>query len=449
MADGMEKLMDAFEFDFEWERADGIRGTELQATWASLRITAGNECLTRVFDKAARTVRTRIFVPLHPLAEWIVWNWWSLLFEPYAHWLRAQRHYSRRHNLQFVGDGISMPNIEFRPLGKHVQVIWAPCSHPYQQIDFLGRGTTIVEHDQFLASLYSFVESVCSRLQQETVFETALMDGWEVVKEGIGDNEESAFCQAVASQGRDPYSLKQSEEEHVLCVARMIPETLYMDLFHIGSWESLSDQAAKLAEAVYWIANNSGNWKRLPLLRKDLDLPGNDIAPWDQGYILARTLRKALGCNGNRLSSLSDFVQLLDVSEEQLAQAMKPEETMNGLEAVVGENESGSPGFIIKPRSRPENQMFSFCRALCEYFVSPRSPRLVVDTTTERQKRNRAFAAEFLAPAEAIRRRLAGSETSQEEMDEIAYLMGVSSYIIAHQVENHKLAVVRDESVGW
>ena len=79
-------------------------------------------------------------------------------------------------------------------------------------------------------------------------------------------------------------------------------------------------------------------------------------------------------------------------------------------------------------------------------FFSPRSPSLVIDTNTERQKRNRAFAAEFLAPAEQIKRRLAGKETTREEMDEIAYTMGVSSYVVAHQVQNHGLAVFRDES---
>jgi Zn-dependent peptidase ImmA (M78 family) len=55
------------------------------------------------------------------------------------------------------------------------------------------------------------------------------------------------------------------------------------------------------------------------------------------------------------------------------------------------------------------------------------------------------FAAEFLAPAELIQSRLAGRETTREEMDEIAYMMGVSSYVVAHQVQNHGLAVVRDD----
>jgi Zn-dependent peptidase ImmA (M78 family) len=122
-----------------------------------------------------------------------------------------------------------------------------------------------------------------------------------------------------------------------------------------------------------------------------------------------------------------------------------PSEIFTGGEAVVGENRNGSPGFVLKPRNRPENEIFTFCRAMCDYFFQPGSPSLILETNTETQKRNRAFAAEFLAPAELIQSRLAGRETTREEMDEIAYMMGVSSYVVAHHVQNHGLAVVRDD----
>ena len=438
--------MDRVHFEFEWERSEGVRGAELRATWASLRLMVGNECLTRVFDKSAKTVRSCIFIPLYPLAEWIAWNWWSLLYEPDAYWLRDQRHYARRHNLQFVGDGTAMPNVEFRPLGKHVQVFWMPSTHPYQRIDYLGRGAAILDHAQLTESLYALVEGVCSRLEQVNVIGTTLVQGWGAVKEGMDDPGESAFCRAVAVQGRDPYYLQQSEEDELITVARIVPEKLHLDFFHVGSWGTLSDQAATLSDALYWIEHNCGDWKNLSLLRDDMNVLGGVLTPWEQGYALARTMRTTLGCNGQKFSSLEELGQLLGRSVDQLEQSTQHREMFTGVEAVVGENRNGSPGFVFKPRYRPENQIFSFCRALCEYFFSPRSPSLVIDTNTEQQKRNRAFAAEFLAPAEQIKRRLAGKETTREEMDEIAYTMGVSSYVVAHQVQNHGLAVFRDES---
>ncbi|KGO32810.1 hypothetical protein JT06_18235 [Desulfobulbus sp. Tol-SR] len=61
---------------------------------------------------------------------------------------------------------------------------------------------------------------------------------------------------------------------------------------------------------------------------------------------------------------------------------------------------------------------------------------------TERQKRNRAFAAEFLAPADAIRKRLTAGEVSQEDIDDLAGDMGVSPFVVEHQIVNHRLAEV-------
>jgi hypothetical protein len=154
-------------------------------------------------------------------------------------------------------------------------------------------------------------------------------------------------------------------------------------------------------------------------------------------------MRTTLGCNGENLSSLEEIGQMLGGSVDQLEQSTQHREMFAGVEAVVGENRNSSPGFVFKPRYRPENRLFSFCRALCEYFFLPHSSSLVLDTNTEQQKRNRAFAAEFLAPAELIQSCLVGRETTREE---VAYTMGVSSYIVAHQVQNHRLAVFRDDS---
>jgi len=79
---------------------------------------------------------------------------------------------------------------------------------------------------------------------------------------------------------------------------------------------------------------------------------------------------------------------------------------------------------------------------LCEYLLSPGAPRLVTGVNTERQKRNRAFAAEFLAPADAIRKRLTAGEVSQEDIDDLAGDMGVSPFVVEHQIVNHRLAEV-------
>jgi len=444
MAGRVEKIMNSLRLVFEWQHQEGIRGAELQATWGALKIMLGNECLTRVFDHSARTIRSNIYVPLYPLAEWIVWNWWSILYEPEVHWLREQRNYSKRHNFRCVGDGIAMPDVEFLTLGEYVQVCWKPSDHSFQRIGFLGKGKALINRKELTHVLHDFVQSVCVRLDQENIAETWLQKGWDIVQKSMEDPEELSFCKAMAMQGKDPYTLKPDEEELFIRIADSLPDGVLDDFLFLTDWSKMREGAKWLQNDLDWISQQPGNWSTLKRIRKEISSPDAGQLPWNQGYELARYVRKKLGINGTRPpSSYEVIADWLDTPLDQLQKSMRFEAPLfAGLEAIVWENENRSPGFILKKKRRKENQIFSFCRALCDYFVFPHAPSLISGVNTERQKRNRAFAAEFLVPADAVRKAIHGREVSQEDMDEIAYDMGVSSYVIHHQVENHHLALV-------
>jgi Zn-dependent peptidase ImmA (M78 family) len=64
---------------------------------------------------------------------------------------------------------------------------------------------------------------------------------------------------------------------------------------------------------------------------------------------------------------------------------------------------------------------------------------VVTTAHTYRQRIERAFAAELLAPAEGIAELLESppETASQEELEQIALRYGVSPVVIEHQVRNH------------
>jgi Zn-dependent peptidase ImmA (M78 family) len=70
---------------------------------------------------------------------------------------------------------------------------------------------------------------------------------------------------------------------------------------------------------------------------------------------------------------------------------------------------------------------------LFEYLTSSGSA-LVNSSHSCRQKRNRAFAAEFLAPATAIKERLPADLADEETVASLARHVGVSEYVIHHQI---------------
>jgi hypothetical protein len=444
MASRVGLLMETLNLHFDWQRPDGVRGLELAATWASLRIRVGDECVSRVFDRRSKSVRDEIYVPLYPLAEWIVWNWWALLYETEVRHRGDRQSFSSRHNLRFAGDGVGMPDMALLPLGEHVEVTWSSWGHRYQHIEFLGHGTRLLFRSELAQTFFDFVESVCLRLERENVTETWLQQGWEMVRKSLDDPEEEAFCKAAALLGKDPYALVPDDAEVIIRLSEILPPSIQDDFLLVSDWQGISDQADLLRQDLDWARHGQVDWGRLKRIRASSAPVLPQALPWQQGYALAAQVRQALGVR-EESSPFTDenLAGWLDLSVEDFENSVH-EGTYQapGMEALVAENETGSPAFVLKRKNRPQNRMFTFCRGLCEYLLSPGAPRLVTGVNTERQKRNRAFAAEFLAPADAIRKRLTAGEVSQEDIDDLAGDMGVSPFVVEHQIVNHRLAEV-------
>ena len=103
-------------------------------------------------------------------------------------------------------------------------------------------------------------------------------------------------------------------------------------------------------------------------------------------------------------------------------------------DAIAG---AKSNGLLLERLKR-----FHFCRALAEVLASPDTDMLLTKANSERQQRNRAFAAEFLAPSSGLQERISGQTVNGDQIDELADEFGVSSRVIEHQVQNHRVAQV-------
>jgi hypothetical protein len=111
------------------------------------------------------------------------------------------------------------------------------------------------------------------------------------------------------------------------------------------------------------------------------------------------------------------------------------------VDGVITRNDDLFPAFAFRGFSSDENTRFHFCRALAEVFASPGTDTLITKAHSERQQRNRAFAAEFLAPSTGLQQRLNGRRVVDgDDIDELATVFGVSSRVVEHQLRNHQLA---------
>lgn len=92
-------------------------------------------------------------------------------------------------------------------------------------------------------------------------------------------------------------------------------------------------------------------------------------------------------------------------------------------------------------RQRPESRRFLAARGLMGWlYGQPDVISLLSTTLDRRQQQQRAFAAEFLAPADAIRERITTRQTTEEQIIELAAHFQVSDFVILHQLKNHRIA---------
>lgn len=102
-------------------------------------------------------------------------------------------------------------------------------------------------------------------------------------------------------------------------------------------------------------------------------------------------------------------------------------------------DDRGIPGFALD-KHRDDAKKFALCRGLFEYLNAPNGESLLVTREqTERQKRNCAFAAEFLAPSALLSEAVADRTVDEEQIEDLAETFGVSSLVIQHQLKNHNL----------
>ena len=212
--------MPELSFDIDWVDAEGINGPELSATWASLRIRAGDSIVTRVLDGRAKTVRDFVYVPLYPLAEWLATNWWFLTHEMENPAKEGNPEFHRRHALRAGREGYAYPDLEMVTSGARTRWSGSAIACDGAASSFWIRGETWVDSDTFRDACADLVDQVIRRLAAFDVNGTLLQDEWKEIQSA--DDEEAQFCRAAAGLGWDPYDLDEEKRSWVLDLAERL-----------------------------------------------------------------------------------------------------------------------------------------------------------------------------------------------------------------------------------
>ena len=415
-------------FWFDWVDAPPAPDERARATMATLSIRVGDVIVTDVLDRPSRTNRDHVVVPLYGVAEWLICNWWHI-FHEVEDTGEQKPDFAARHDLAFVGDGFVLPRLAMAPTPEHMRLRWSPHKPPHAPIEFVAEeGKTDVARADLEGQCRGLIEAVLERLRGHGLDPGALGDEWVAIN--TLDPDERAFARAAALLGVDPFDVSDHVADAITGLWEGAAPSLRDDALAAASVDSVPRMSAWLTHSLAALASveSGGDW---PAIRQAMP-PSTAAAPWERGGDLARSARNRIGAGDGRF----DFPPTGPLSLLWSATQPPPSARIYGLTAA------DAPSCMTAPRSET-GKRFLLARALGDYLDrSEPGPALLSSLATSRQARSRAFAAEFLAPAESLRRRLNGGPVEPETVDELGVEFGVSSMVIRHQIENHELATV-------
>lgn len=412
-------------FSLTWENPQGARGEELRATWARLSIHVGATCVTEFYDASARTIRPDVYLPLYPLAEWIAINWWSITRENPRPGLSDM---FWRHNLAAAREGFALPELSFYPQGDWVRVVWHLATPTAVAGRFIAQpGAAMLPLAEVQSALRALVSTVVARLDESKITETPLHKAWELVLASEQDKEEYEFCVVAGALGMDPYQLDQPDA--IERVANLLPSAVHEEFFRAVRQQDLESEAKTVVKLI----------KKLPSVTANAHLATyrgaqRKAAPyrgqaWRSGYEIARAFRK-------------------DGGSWQRVGKKIPVETTKSIGSgllFAGVVETGKHFALITDRVIGDQVEFLKAQAFCEQLVrstdNEEGYALLSRAQTDRQARNRAFAAELLAPADDLRNALAAGY-DPDDLESLSAHFKVSEMVIRHQLENHELVAV-------
>jgi hypothetical protein len=438
------------ELRWSWLPAPELRAPELAATFAGLEIRIGGSTVTLVEDTESGSARRQVFVPLYPLAEWMAFNWWLLLANTRPATAlgrlesrddlardRILRRYQGRHGVRGAGDGFHWPDLLILPEGDTTRLVWQADRGVGEQLPvrYLASGEASVDGTSLRTRMTNLIEDVLARLDDRGVGDTPLAQEWVAIRSA--DKEEASYCHAAASLGLDPYAEAEPYEAGILeahHALRGTPELLddflaAVDPRQLGESLAWVRRAEEEIEAL--TARATAGLSRL-WSQVDLSLVHGDLAPWEIGWRYARHVRSVLGLGADQRLVVDDLVTEL----------VRPGGA-RGIRAAGGVHDpTGGPIVVVPTRQTPPVRSFLLARALWHIVQRRRwgfLRFLVTSAHTSRQRVERAFAAELLAPAEGIRHRLDGDMIAGLEDDvlvDVADGYGVSPLVVRHQIEN-------------
>jgi len=387
-------IAETFVVDARWPKSPAVGVRDV----AEIRIAADGESLTRFLDLEKGGQRDHFRASAVSLAFWLADNWWRLRYEsldgstPSVNW-------RLRHELSSASGGTFWPPLMIHSSGENVQLTPAFSRHLESSLlRYLAPDTTSVSGRAFENGIDHFLDQV-----RETC--ASALDGAAIaqliatLRDERNDELLASWRRVEARLGYDPDTVPEPIMRALGQLERRVGSAGIEEAASAapGSRSAVVlENALRAADASDIVVDLSAAHGLMP--------PSNDAspkAPWEMGRQAAHYLRRQrdFGLRPIRLKAFSD---LLGATKETLARPA----TARKLPYSARIEHKANRHKVAVSSGVARDRRFELSCALGDEIWSKCGFGIISKAKTDRQKFQRAFAQNLLAPFEGIRQHL-------------------------------------------
>ena len=379
-------------------------------------------------------------VSAYRFAEWLVWHWWRLRWEPPPSKPNGNLSWRQAHETTSIGGGWLWPHITFNGDGEFMTVdsrsSEATESEP---VSYVGDQECQVRASVFERGLDGFVNAVLGRLEAEGLRRSPLTDMWRELSDERNDESATKYRRIEALLGCNPDEAPADVVNEHLQMAGIIGDSTVDE---IAAEPALREIAIMWVSPGYLRALAHGSMARndLPtpaeatsaVQPESMDYQDAPTPPWHHlGRQLAHTVRKSehLGDGAIADKRLADVARI----PPTLLQRSNKLDRQPPISFIWTNEEERYVSF--RPTFRT-GRRFEAARLLGDTLCwdNDEPLRLATSTQTFRQKVQRAFAEELLCPTESLVD-MVGTHPSRPQRRQAAAEFGVLPDVVDRQLE--------------
>jgi hypothetical protein len=410
---------------------------------ARIQISIGCHNSFRAENRWSNSVEDAPYLSAFPLALWLAGAWWRLRWEGEPPNRQRSLDWFMSHEVPAAGHGFLWPRLTFLSDGDTIIAECRPTPPDSEEmVRYLEHFDASVSATAFEFGVDLFMGQVIGRLG-------AWKDGkqldtlWREVQRERNDPGLAAHRRIEALMGFDPDEAPAGLVDRLRTREAEAGSEALAEIA-AGCW---GPGASGLINAAFELAAGPRVPGRLWTAPQDIPLQ-SEGQPHERGAILARQVRKRLKLQPEQAMPSNTLAGLLGMTEARLhdSPSSEPKNQRAGLSLAIASDSFSEVEFMFR-RRHPHGRRFEAARLVADLLARPHEAwHPATDAFSARQKLQRAFGAELLAPIQGLQAFLDGN-FSVSAVQDAADHFNVSEQTVGSQLANNKLIPRSHESV--